>query len=427
MNKIFESRNKKMILKDIFGMCFTAIWAHKLRSFLTLIGIIVGVSSIIGVMTGISVIQKTIEGELSVLGNTVFQVQKWLNGPSTRAERIKAARRRPTTTEHADAIRENVSTVSLVGSELWSFGHVVKFRDKTTEANKTVCGGTPEYPPNNTHYVLHGRNISQEDITIGRNVCVIGHSIAQELFPWINPVNKIVKVDGRKFTVIGVFEEKKSAFGAGYDNYILMPISLFKKLYGMKDANRPGGLRSVNITVRAKSPELLQDALAETRAVMRRERGLKPNEEDDFTIFTNDSQIRTFNEATAGVKTGAFVIGIVALIVAGIGIMNIMLVSVTERTREIGVRKALGAKRKSILLQFLFEAIILSNFGGLIGVMAGYGLGNLTSVFTGFTVSIPAEWSVIGLLFCTAVGLVFGLWPAYKASSLNPVDSLRWE
>jgi len=416
-----------MIIKDLFGMSFTAIWTHKLRSFLTLIGIIAGVSSIIGVMTGISVIQKTIEGELSVLGNTVFQVQKWLNGPSTRAERIKAARRHPTTTEHAAAIRENVSSVSLVGSELWSFGHVVKFKDKSTEASKTICGGTPEYAPNNTHYVLHGRNISQEDVIVGRNVCVLGHSITQELFPFIDPINKIVKVDGRKFTVIGVFEEKKSAFGAGFDDYILMPITLFKKSYGMKDANRPGGLRSVNITVRAKSPELLQDAVAETRAIMRRERGLKPNEEDDFTIFTNDSQIRTFNEATGGVKIGAFVIGIVALIVAGIGIMNIMLVSVTERTREIGVRKALGAKKKSIMLQFLFEAIILSNLGGLIGVLVGFGLGNLVSAFTGFTVSIPMEWSVIGLLFCTAVGLVFGLWPAYKAAGLNPVESLRYE
>ncbi|MEE9117952.1 MAG: ABC transporter permease, partial [Calditrichia bacterium] len=303
-----------MIFNDLFRMAFTAIWTHKLRSFLTLIGIIAGVSSIIGVMTGISVIQNTIEDELSVLGNTVFQVQKWLSGPSTREERMKAARRRPTTVEHANAIRENVKTVSLVGSEIWSFGHILKYRDKSTESNKTICGGTPEYPPNNTHYVLHGRNISNEDVTVARNVCVIGHAIAGELFPWTDPVNKIIKVDGRKFKVIGIFEEKKSAFGAGFDDYVLMPVTLFKKLYGMKDANRPGGLRSVNITVRAISPELLQDALAETRAVMRRERGLKPNEEDDFTIFTNDSQIKTFNEATAGVKTGAFVIGIVALI-----------------------------------------------------------------------------------------------------------------
>jgi len=361
------------------------------------------------------------------LGYTVFQVQKWLSGPSTREERIRAAKRRPTTVEHANAIRENVKTVSLVGSELWDFGHVVKYRDKTTEANKTICGGTPEYPPNNTHLVEFGRNISYEDVKIGRSVCVIGHEIAKELFPWTDPINKIIKVDGRKFQIIGVFEEKKSAFGAGFDNYILMPITKFKSLYGMKDENRPGGLRSVNITVRAISPDLLQDALEETRAVMRRERGLKPNEEDDFTIFTNDSQIKTFNDTTAGVKVGAFVIGIVALIVAGIGIMNIMLVSVTERTREIGIRKSLGAKRKNILLHFLLEAIILSNIGGIIGVAVGFGLGNLVSVFTDFAINIPVNWAFIGLMFCTAVGLIFGMWPAYKASALNPVESLRYE
>jgi putative ABC transport system permease protein len=416
-----------MIINELFRMAINAIWTHKLRSFLTLIGIIAGVSSIIGVMTGISVIQKTIEHELSVLGSTVFQVQKWLNGPAPRAERIKAARRRPTTTEHADAIRKQVKTVSLVGSELWSFGHVAKYRDIVNEGNMTICGGTPEYGPNNTHYISDGRTISNEDVMVGRPVVVLGYAVANELFPWTNPLHKKIKIDGLKYTVIGVFAEKKSAFGANYDNYALMPISRFKKVYGMKDANRPGGLRSVNITVRAKSPEVMQDALEETRALMRKMRGLKPNEEDDFTIFSSDSQIKNFNETTAGVKTGAFVIGIVALVVAGIGIMNIMLVSVTERTREIGIRKALGARRKNILLQFLFEAIILSNIGGVIGVIVGFALGNLTSVFTGFAINIPMDWAVIGLAFCTGVGLIFGFWPAYKASLLVPVQSLRYE
>jgi putative ABC transport system permease protein len=415
-----------MRFTELFGMAISAITSHKLRSSLTLVGIIAGVASIIGVMTGISVIQNTIERELSVLGSTVFQVQKWAAGPTTEEERRKINLRRPTTEAHANAIREKVKTVSLVGSELWSYNHLIKFRDRSTNQNIIICGGTPEYPPNNTHYVGYGRNISPEDIKFGRTVIVIGHAIAAELFPWIDPVNKEIKVDGRKFKVIGVFEEKKSAFGGGFDNYALMPISTFKHIYGMHD-QRFGEERSVNITVRAISPAHVQDALAETRAVMRAERGLKPYEEDDFTIFSSDSQIKTFNQTTAGIKTGAFVIGIVALIVAGIGIMNIMLVSVTERTREIGIRKSLGAKRKTILSHFLLEAIILSNIGGLIGVLIGFGLGNLVSVFTGFLVSVPLDWAVIGLLFCTAVGLIFGLWPAYKASALNPVESLRYE
>ncbi|MCB0282559.1 MAG: ABC transporter permease [Calditrichaeota bacterium] len=414
-----------MIINELFRMALSAIWAHKLRSFLTLVGIIAGVSSIIGVMTGISVMQNTIEDELSVLGGTVFQVQKWLNGPSTRAERIKAAKRRPTTVEHANLIRENVSTVDLVGAELWSFGHTIKYRDKSTNPNMTICGGTPEYPVNNTHYIEYGRNISNEDVAVGRSVAVIGYQVARELFPWTDPLYKTIRIDGNKFTVIGVFEEKKSSFGSGFDNYVLFPITKFQKIYGMYD-NR-GEARSVNITVSAKSPELLYDAMEETRALMRKVRGLKPNEEDDFTIFTSESQIKQFNETTAGIKTGAFVIGIVALVVAGIGIMNIMLVSVSERTREIGVRKALGARRNSILLQFLFEAIILSNIGGVIGVVIGFGLGNLVSVFTGFALNVPMDWAVIGLSFCTAIGLIFGFWPAYKASKLIPVQSLRYE
>jgi putative ABC transport system permease protein len=183
----------------------------------------------------------------------------------------------------------------------------------------------------------------------------------------------------------------------------------------------------VNITVRARTPELLQRAIDETRMVMRMERGLKPHEEDDFTIFTNDSNIRTFNQTTAGIKAGSFVIGIVALIVAGIGIMNIMLVSVTERTKEIGIRKALGAKRMNILLQFLIEAIILCNIGGIIGVAVGFALGNIISLVTHFAAHVPLEWTFVGILFCTAVGLTFGFWPALRASKLNPIDALHYE
>ncbi len=416
-----------MYIFEAFKMAITAIMSHKLRSFLTLIGIIAGVASIIAVMTGISVIQTTIEKEMSVLGVQTFQVQKWAAaGPISQEEMQKIMRRRPTTVEHANTIRERVKTVDLVGSELWSQNtHVAKYRDITTNPNLTVCGGTPEYPENNTHYVELGVNLTYEDVKIGRSVVVLGHAVAEELFPWIDPLQQTIKIDGRKFRVIGVLEEKKSAFGGSFDNYMIIPITKFKHIYGMRD-NR-GEKRSVNITVRAKSPDLIQDAIAETRAVMRMERGLKPQQEDDFTIFTSDSNIKTFNEITAGIKVGAFVIGIVALIVAGIGIMNIMFVSVTERTREIGIRKALGAKRKNILMQFLLEAVILSNIGGVIGVAVGFGLGNIVSMLTDFTANIPLEWAIVGVIFCTTVGLTFGFWPAFKASKLDPIVALRYE
>ncbi len=417
-----------MRAREAFPMAVEAIRTNRLRSALTLVGIVAGVASIIAVMTGISVVQATMEQELSVLGTQTFQVQKWPAGHFGRndANWRKIQQRQPITVANSDTVRERVQTVDLVGSELWRFGSTVKFMGETTNPNLSVVGGDPRYPPNNTHYVGLGRNLSDEDVRVHRKVAIIGFAIAEELFPFVDPLDREIKLDGRKFTVIGVFEEKKSAMGGSFDNYVLIPVTTWTDAYGLVggDGNRE---RSVNMTVRARTPELLADAIEETRAVLRVARKVSPGEDDDFDIFTNDSQIRAFNSATLGVKAGAFVIGIVALVVAGIGIMNIMLVSVTERTREIGVRKALGAKRRHILLQFLLEAILLCNLGGVVGVAVGFGLGNIVTLFTDFPVHVPLDWAINGLVFCTAVGLVFGIWPAMKASKLAPIDALRWE
>jgi len=415
-----------MLALDTLFMSFGAILANKLRSILTLVGIVAGVASIIAVMTAISVIQGTMEREMSVLGAQTFQVQKWpAGGFHGDAERRKAMKRPPLTLKDAAAIKEQVGSVDLVGSELWDFGFVAEYKGVSTNPNVSICGGTPEYPENNTHYVGYGRNISQMDVKSARKVAVIGYAIGKKLYPFVDPIGRDVRVDGRKYEVIGVFDEKKSAFGGSYDNYVIIPVSTFVNTYGLQD--RRGFSRSVNITVRAKSPELIQDAIAETRMVLRHERGVKPGEEDNFDCFSSASLITQFNNMSMGVKMAAFVIGIIALIVAGIGIMNIMLVAVTERTREIGIRKALGAKPESILAQFLFEAVILCNIGGVIGVAVGFGLGNLVAVFAHFDVTVPMEWAVIGLLFCTAVGVGFGLLPAVRAARLHPIEALRHE
>ena len=415
-----------MLALDTLFMSFGAILANKLRSILTLVGIVAGVASIIAVMTAISVIQGTMEREMSVLGAQTFQVQKWpAGGFHGDAERRKAMKRPPLTLKDAAAIKEQVGSVDLVGSELWDFGFVAEYKGVSTNPNVSICGGTPEYPENNTHYVGYGRNISQMDVKSARKVAVIGYAVGKKLYPFVDPIGRDVRVDGRKYEVIGVFDEKKSAFGGSYDNYVIIPVSTFVNTYGLQD--RRGFSRSVNITVRAKSPELIQDAIAETRMVLRHERGVKPGEEDNFDCFSSASLITQFNNMSMGVKMAAFVIGIIALIVAGIGIMNIMLVAVTERTREIGIRKALGAKPESILAQFLFEAVILCNIGGVIGVAVGFGLGNLVAVFAHFDVTVPMEWAVIGLLFCTAVGVGFGLLPAVRAARLHPIEALRHE
>jgi len=413
---------------DSVIMSLQAIRANKLRSSLTLVGIVLGVASIIAVMTGISVVQGTMEKEMSILGAQTFQVQKWPSGFSTPAERREAMRRPPVTLSDAQAIRDHVQSVDIVGAEIWEFGFKAEYRGEETNDNVQICGGTPEYPQNNTHFVGYGRNISQTDVRAARKVVVIGYALAQRLYPFVDPVGRDIRVDGRKYIVVGVFDEKKSAFGGGYDNYVLMPVTTFVNTYGMTDRN--GFERSVNITVHAKSPELIADAIEETRQVLRRVRGVRRGEKDNFEYFNSESSINEFNQMTAGVKVGAFIIGIIALLVAGIGIMNIMLVSVTERTKEIGIRKSLGAKPRYILRQFLLEAIVLCNVGGVIGVAVGFGFGNMMvkmGMSSSFEAVVPVEWAVIGLLFCTVVGVIFGMLPAIKASRLNPIDALRFE
>jgi putative ABC transport system permease protein len=415
-----------MSFADGFRMAFSALFAHKLRSLLTLIGIIVGVASIIGVMTGLSVVQTTMEREMSVLGAQTFQVQKWPHGGFSQGVDWRAIQRRaPITVENAEVVRERVDSVDLVGCELWQFGAQASFQERSTEPVLSVVGGTPEYPENNTHYIEYGRNVSYQDIRTEQSVVVIGYSVAEQLFPFVDPIDRTIRIDGRDYKVIGVFEQKSSAMGAGFDNYLYLPISVFENQFGTFD--RDGNRRSVNMTVRAKRPELLASAMEEVRGVLRIARGVAARDPDDFEMFSNDSSIRQFNDATLGVKVGAFVVGIIALIVAGIGIMNIMLVSVTERTREIGIRKALGARRRSILGQFLLEAILLCNAGGLLGVLVGFLLGNIVTLFTEFSVALPWGWAINGLVFCTLVGLGFGMWPALKASRLQPVEALSYE
>jgi putative ABC transport system permease protein len=411
---------------DTLVMSLGAIRANKLRSSLTLVGIVLGVASIIGVMTGISVIQATMEQEMSVLGAQTFQVQKWpAGGFASDEERREARKRPPIRIEDAEAIRQYGTLVQSVGVELWEFGRTVRYRGQTSEANINVCGGDPQYSENNTHFIDSGRNVSGMDVRSARRVAVIGAGLADQFFPFQDPVGRNIQLDGREYEVIGVFAEKKSAFGQGYDNYVLVPYTTFQKVYGMID--QEGFTRSVNVTVRALSPAIVADAIEETRQILRRVRGVGHGEKDNFDFFSSQSLIEQFNKATLGVKIGAFVLGIIALVVAGIGIMNIMLVSVTERTKEIGIRMSIGAPRRTILRQFLLEAVILCNVGGLAGVALGFGLGNIVALFASFEVTVPVEWAVIGLVFCTAVGVTFGLVPAIKASRLDPIEALRYE
>ncbi|MBX7151641.1 ABC transporter permease [bacterium] len=406
-------------------MAMTAVVTNKLRSLLTLVGIVAGVASIIAVMTAIKIVQTKMETDMSRLGSGVFQVQKWpaIGGPGTNWRKIM--RRKPLTIEQADLIRERVKDAELVGAELWEQPATLAHEDLKTNNNVSLAGGTPEFQINNNQLVSVGRFINEEDIKVGRNVIVIGSRIVAKLFPFKDPIDQIIKINGHKYTVIGVYEELGDGPSGSGDNSACIPITAFVDQFGLKD--KEGFDRSVNITVKAKPGAILEDVIEEVRGVLRVARNVKPLEEDDFDFFSNDSMIKAFGEMTAVIKLVAIAMGGISLIVAGIGIMNIMLVSVTERTKEIGIRKAIGATRGNIMMQFLIEAVVLCEIGGLIGIGVGVGIGNIVSVLMSVPVTIPYDWAFGGLIFCSFIGIIFGMWPASKASKLDPIESLRYE
>lgn len=414
-----------MQISEALFMALNAIRDNKLRSSLTLVGITLGVASIIAVMTAVAAIQRSIETEITVFGAQTFRLQRLPKGFASE-EQLAASKYWPAVTQsEAQAIRENAKLIDAVGVELWEDGRSASYNGSSAEASVFICGGTPEYSDVNAHAIESGRNLSRIDLMAGRKVVVLGHALANELFPYVDPIGKKILMDGQRYEVIGVFTKKVSAFSSRFEAMALIPISAFTSVYGNYDSQ--GVPRSANVTLHARSPEVLLDAIEEARMTLRRLRHLKPHDEDNFYYFTNQSSIENFNKVTVGLKIGAFVIGTVSLLVAGVGIMNIMLVSVTERTREIGIRMALGAKRKDVLRQFLLEAAVLCNIGGVIGIAIGFGLGYVLALITSLQATVPLVWAFYGMIFCSLVGLTFGVIPARKASRLNPIESLRYE
>lgn len=408
-----------MGLLDGFKISLDSIRKHKLRSALTLIGIIIGVASIIGIMTAIDAIQTYMEDTLSVLGTSVFQVQKMPAVQIGHNDRSKYRNRKDIKVEHADAIRDRATFVSNVGAEDWMYGRSLRYKNEATDPVLLLAGGTVEFSVNNGYFVEEGRFLTEIDVDLVKNVIVLGKDAVESLFPFTYPVGEIVKLEGRRFEVIGVLEEQGNQFGQSRDNILVIPLTYYQKMYG-KDG-------SINITIAAKSPEVLDDAIEEVITILRTERKLSPGKDNDFEIFNSASLIETWNDLSRSLKIGSVLISFISLAVAGIGIMNIMMVSVTERTKEIGIRKALGARRRNILFQFLVEAVLLSLIGGIIGVVVGVLLGNVVAAMMNLDIAVPWFWVFIGLGFCTLVGIVFGIWPAAKASRLDPIESLRYE
>jgi putative ABC transport system permease protein len=331
----------------------------------------------------------------------------------------KYRNRKDITLEQGLAVKERATLAQNVAIEARRWGRIVKSRTNETYPNIMLYGETPEGFPANDWVISDGRAVNDEDVNLGRNVIVLGKAVKEKLFPYTYPIDEVVKIDGAKYTVIGLLEEKGSIFGGNQDNFVMIPLSSFLRFYG-KD-------RSLNIIVQARSKELLTETQYQVTSVLRVARKVPVGQEDDFAIFSNDSLIQQFNNFTLILKLGIAVVSLIALLAAGVGIMNIMLVSVTERTREIGVRKAVGATKRNILSQFVIEAIVLCEIGGIIGILVGILGGNVAALLLNIPPIFPYDWAAIGLVVCSVVGIIFGVYPAWKAANLDPIESLRYE
>ena len=413
-----------MPFKEIMKMALASLGANKLRAALTMAGITIGVFSIISVMTAIGALQSSIESGISFLGSNVFQFAKYpVNIDAGGNVKKKYQNRRNVTYQqalrYAELMRGEAQEICLK-----SFGRDVKgqavYNGVKTTPSLTVVGTNKGFLVANAFTLGYGRNLNDEDVALARAVAVIGKNIEKRLFPHETPIGKVIRMTGHTYTVIGVLAEKGTSFGESQDDFFIMPITRFFQNYGSVN-------RSVNIATQPFSTELYSRTLDKGISAMRIARGLRPDQENDFEIYTNDSLKSAFLNIAGVVSIGAFVISFIALVAAGIGIMNIMLVSVTERTKEIGVRKSIGARSRDILRQFLTEAVFISEAGGILGIILGVVAGDALAALLKVDLIFPYGWALAGLIVCSAIGIGFGLYPAYRAARLDPIEALRYE
>lgn len=408
-------------IKESFLMAMNALASHKLRSALTLLGVLVGVFSIIVVMTAMRVLQRNIESELSELGANTFAVQKWpgvyFGGPDGFE---KFWRRKNITFDQGKRVAERATLALNVGIEqsFWS-GEVSSRYEKSVPETQLFGSTTGCFPAKNWN-LAEGRALLESDLDSATDVCVLGAGLAKSLFPFGSPLGERVKFDGINYGVVGVLERRGSALGGEQDNFAVIPLTTGLNRYGRT-------WRSLTILVQAQNQESYEDTVEQVRGVLRTVRKVEPGKDDDFEVFSNDSLIAQFENFTQTVRYGVAAVSSIALLAAGIGIMNIMLVSVTERTREIGVRRAVGAKKRNIMTQFIMEAVVLCEVGGVMGVGLGILGGNGVALALKMPPVLPLDWAILGLAVCSVVGIIFGTYPAYKAANLDPVESLRYE
>jgi putative ABC transport system permease protein len=400
------------------GIALSSIWSNKLRSFLTVLGNIVAVTSIIAVVSLIQGMNAYVSDAIvSDVGADNFTIQRM---PVVRsAEDEERVRNNPRIQlKEAEAVSRFSDNISAVAVQVGANARVA-YGEQSLDSVQ-IQGVSREYLYFSTYDADEaGRLISQMEIDRNRPVTVLGWAVADKLFGSLDPLDRIIKIRGQHFRVVGVSEKKGSVFGNSQDEFAIVPLGSFYKMFG----SRPG----LTLNVKPKSPELVQAAMDDATVAMRIARRLRPNEKDNFGMFTSDTLLGLYRSATAGLF--AVLVGVVglSLVVGGIVIRNIMLMVVTERTREIGLRKALGARKRDIIWQILTESVTLSTFGGVVGVMLGFILATIISRLTPLPASVQV-WSVmIGIGITAVVGLFFGLYPAMRAASLDPIEALRRE
>ena len=408
-------------IKESALMAFDTLRANKLRSTLTILGVSVGVLTVIFMVSIIQGLNKAFADQIESLGSNTIFISKF--EPSFgRPPGPEEIHRKDLTMEDVEALRTEAPSIVGVSPIHRMLAATVRYQDKQTDT-PILFGVTPYYEFVQTQYVASGRFVNDIDMQDRSNVVIIGVDVKQALFPYEDPVDKEVRINGNPFRIVGVMEPLGNFFGQSRDNSIFVPLSTFDKYY----PDRPFPEVVFFVIVRPRSRAFVKPAIDEITDILRRRRRVPVGAPNNFGISSQDSLLDVYNQLTGATALVLTSISFVALMIGGIGVMNIMLVSVTERTKEIGVRKAVGATRLNILSQFLIEAVVLTAIGGLAGLAVGEVGSLLMNRFSPLPAYVPL-WAIgLGVGISAAVGFIFGLWPAWKGARLNPIDALRWE
>jgi putative ABC transport system permease protein len=417
---------KAALYVDTAAMALGTLWANKLRSFLTVLGVVIGITSIVGMTAIMRGFSDSIAEMFKQLGPDTIIIQRAGREGGTDIDRKEMSRRPNLTVDDVKALAREAPSLRAI--DLWLFGSERLFYRNARTGQTSIRGTTDKFADVNGLQLAAGRFFTENELEHRRAVVVLGQTPYKAFFQNVDPIGKVVKIGAVLYTVVGVAAPQPSLGGldTNQDSLAIIPYTTFQKQFGVSATQLRFG-SSVTIFAAPRDGVSRADAIAEIETVLRIRHGLKLDQPNDFDVSTQDMIMKSSEQVTQGIYLGLLAISSVALLVGGIGVMAIMMISVTERTREIGVRKALGARRREILNQFLVEALVLTSVGGLLGVVAGSAIGLLVRLLTPLPASMPWWSFAIGFGFSGVVGLFFGLLPAVRASRLDPIEALRYE